>query len=137
MGNCLSACLSSKNSAMKRRDFLKVIGGGAVSGAVFAGLFDDSADASDPKAADVRGLFESENAEVLALTQRVFDKCVLEKLRKPVEPLLHTWVQPGGPYYMGQWIWDTMFVVDLLSLLPGQKQVIRDIFQNYWDFQDR
>jgi putative isomerase len=30
-----------------------------------------------------------------------------------------------------------MFVVDLLSLLPGQKQVIRDIFQNYWDFQDR
>ena len=30
-----------------------------------------------------------------------------------------------------------MFVVDLLSILPGKKQVIRDIFQNYWDFQDR
>ena len=53
------------------------------------------------------------------------------------EPLQHTWVQPGGPYYVGQWIWDTMFVVDLLSILPGKKQVIRDIFQNYWDFQDR
>ena len=25
----------------------------------------------------------------------------------------------------------------MLSLLPGRKQVIRDIFQNYWDFQDR
>jgi len=51
--------------------------------------------------------------------------------------LQHTWVRPGGPYYNGQWIWDTMFVVDLLSLLPDQKKVIRDIFQNYWDFQDR
>jgi glycogen debranching enzyme len=30
-----------------------------------------------------------------------------------------------------------MFVVDLLSLLPDKKQLIRDIFQNYWDFQDR
>jgi len=30
-----------------------------------------------------------------------------------------------------------MFVVDLLSILPGKKKVIRDIFQNYWDFQDR
>jgi len=30
-----------------------------------------------------------------------------------------------------------MFVVDLLSLLPDQQKVIRDIFQNYWDFQDR
>jgi hypothetical protein len=26
-----------------------------------------------------------------------------------------------------------MFVVDLLSILPDQKQVIRDIFENYWD----
>jgi len=51
--------------------------------------------------------------------------------------LKNTWVVPGGPYYKGQWIWDTMFVVDLLSILPGKKKVIRDIFQNYWDFQDR
>jgi len=55
----------------------------------------------------------------------------------PVEPLKHNWVYPGGPYYKGQWIWDSMFVVGLLSILPGKKKVIRDIFQNYWDFQDR
>jgi putative isomerase len=30
-----------------------------------------------------------------------------------------------------------MFVVDLLSILPDKRKVIRDIFQNYWDFQDR
>ena len=61
----------------------------------------------------------------------------MEKLQLPVEPLQHTWVRPGGPYYKGQWIWDTMFVVDLLSILPDKKELIRDIFQNYWDFQDR
>jgi putative isomerase len=121
---------------MKRRDFLKV-GGGAAGGAAFAGLFDGSAKASEPKTLVIRDLFESDNPKVLALTQRVFDKCVLEKLQPPVEPLRHTWVRPGGPYYLGQWIWDTMFVVDLLSILPDTKKVIRDIFQNYWDFQDR
>jgi len=30
-----------------------------------------------------------------------------------------------------------MFVVDLLSILPDTKKLIRDVFQNYWDFQDR
>ena len=30
-----------------------------------------------------------------------------------------------------------MFVVDLLSILPDKKKLIRDVFQNYWDFQDR
>jgi putative isomerase len=94
-------------------------------------------DVAEAKTAIPPDLFDSNDPEVLALAQRVLDKCVLEKLRAPSAPLEHTWVQPGGPYYNGQWIWDTMFVVDLLSLLPGQKQVIRDIFQNYWDFQDR
>jgi putative isomerase len=122
---------------MKRRDFLKVAGGAALGGAALTGLLDDRVNASEPKTADIRDLFESDDPEVLALTQRVFDKCILEKLCPPVEPLKHTWVQPGGPYYLGQWIWDTMFVVDLLSILPDKKKIIRDIFQNYWDFQDR
>ena len=118
---------------MKRRRFLKIVG----SGIALSPWIAQRANAAEAKTADIRDLFESDNPEVLALAQRAFDKCVLEKLRPPVEPLQHTWVQPGGPYYLGQWIWDTMFVVDLLSLLPDQKQVIRDIFQNYWDFQDR
>lgn len=54
----------------------------------------------------------------------------------PEGTLKHTWIAPGGGY-RGQWIWDTMFVVDLLSILPGREQVIRDVFQNYWDFQVR
>jgi hypothetical protein len=118
---------------MRRRRFLKVAGGGITLSPWLA----QRTNAAEAKTADIQDLFESDNPEVLALTQRVFDKCVLERLQAPVEPLQHTWVRPGGPYYNGQWIWNTMFVVDLLSLLPGQKQVIRDILQNYWDFQDR
>jgi hypothetical protein len=118
---------------MRRRGFLKFAGGGMA----LSPWLEQLAIAAAVKSAGIRDLFESDDPEVLALARRVFDKCVLEKLQPPAELLQHTWVRPGGPYYNGQWIWDTMFVVDLLSLLPDQKQVIRDIFQNYWDFQDR
>jgi neutral trehalase len=30
-----------------------------------------------------------------------------------------------------------MFVADLLSVLPDQKEILRGVFQNYWDFQQR
>ena len=92
----------------------------------------------DPaREADIRSLFKSNREDALELTDRIFRKCIIEKIMPATPPLQHNWVYPGGPYYKGQWIWDTMFVVDLLSILPGKQQVIRDIFQNYWDFQDR
>jgi len=129
---------------MRRRRFLEIAGSGitlapwlqkvlaaAEGSAPTDGVVGKSTDV------DIRALFEANSEEVLALAEAVFRKCILEKLRPPVEPLLHTWVQPGGPYYLGLWIWDTMFVVDLLSILPGTQHVIRGIFQNYWDFQDR
>lgn len=86
---------------------------------------------------DIKSLFNSNSEDALILTERVFEKCILEKIMPPSPPLKHSWIVPGGPYYRGQWIWDTMFVVDLLSILPGKEQLIRDIFQNYLDFQDR
>ena len=88
---------------MKRRDFLKATAGTVAGGAAFVGLLPDWANAAEKKAVDIRDLFESDNPQVLALAQRVFDKCILENLRPPTEPLRHTWVQPGGPYYLGQW----------------------------------
>ncbi|WP_372936736.1 MGH1-like glycoside hydrolase domain-containing protein [Mariniphaga sediminis] len=86
---------------------------------------------------DIKSLFYSNREDALLLTERVFEKCVLDKIRAPQPPLKNRWIQPGGPYYVGQWIWDTMFVVDLLSVLPETEELIREIFQNYWDFQDR
>jgi putative isomerase len=119
---------------MNRREFLGIAG----SGMAWPSLWRGVAGARDAgRAADIRDLFESDREDVLALTVRVFEKCILEKIMPPAEPLKHPWVVPGGPHYKGQWIWDTMFVVDLLSLLPDKQPVIRDIFQNYWDFQDR
>jgi len=122
---------------VKRRNFLKVTTAAVLGGAALPGLCDDLVRLAEAKVTDLRDLFESDDPKVLALAQRVFDKCVLDRLRAPTEPLQHTWIQAGGNYYKGQWIWDTMFVVDLLSILPDQQKTIRDIFQNYWDFQDR
>jgi putative isomerase len=117
---------------VKRREFLKAVGGAAMAGAL-----DDLAGAPAPAPLDTGSLFEAGSPEVLALAKRVMDKCVLEKVQPPTPPLKYAWIVPGGPYYKGQWIWDTMFVVDLLSILPGKKGLVRDVFQNYWDFQDR
>ena len=117
---------------MKRREFLKTAGGVSLACALA-----DSLSASEPARPGMESLFGSDQPEVLALAQRVMEKCVLEKIMPPTPPLRNTWIVPGGPYYKGQWIWDTMFVVDLLSILPDTKKLIRDVFQNYWDFQDR
>jgi glycogen debranching enzyme len=117
---------------VKRRAFLKTVGGASLASALGG-----AACAYEPGPLDVGSLFEANRPKVLALAKRVMEKCVLAKVMPPMPPLEHTWIVPGGPYYKGQWMWDTMFVVDLLSLLPDKRQVIRDVFQNYWDFQDR
>jgi len=82
------------------------------------------------------GLFDSPDPAVLKLAGSVYQQCILGKVYPPRGALKQRWIAPGGGYN-GQWIWDTMFVVDLLSILPDQQQVIREVFQNYWDFQAR
>jgi glycogen debranching enzyme len=87
-------------------------------------------------AALLKPIFSSSDPEVLRLVIDAYADCVLGKIRPPDPPLAHSWIVPGGGYY-AQWLWDTMFVVDLLSILPGQQETIRGVFQNYWDFQKR
>jgi len=117
---------------VRRREFLKTAGGVSLAGAI-----GDFVHAAEPAILDIESLFDASGPEVVELTDRVMQKCMLEKIMPPTPPLQHTWIVPGGPYYRGQWIWDTMFVVDLLSILPDKKKLIRDVFRNYWDFQDR
>jgi glycogen debranching enzyme len=121
---------------MKRRDFIKFAGATTLAGGTLVPLHGEASPTSALEKPDIRTLFQSDDTDVMALTERVFHKCILEKIQPPTPPLKRRWVRPGGPYYVGQWIWDTMFVVDLLSILPGKKELIREIFQNYWDFQD-
>ena len=126
-----------KKKLNTRRRFIQTAALGTVGAMSLPGGL-NYAFASEPGSGlDLKSLFDSNREDALVLTEDVFNKCILEKIMPPTPPLQHNWVVPGGPYYKGQWIWDTMFVVDLLSILPGKEQLIRDIFQNYWDFQDR
>jgi len=128
-----------KNSISGRREFLckSVLGSSAC---LLSGVLKGTADqqgsglSDASRACDVGTFLESDNPEVMRLARDVFRACVLDKLRPPEGMLRHTWVTAGGGFY-GQWIWDPMFVVDLLSILQGTEQNIRDMFQNYWDAQ--
>ncbi len=121
---------------MQRRDFLKTAGTGVLGASALLSSPFGRAAGADTDAAAVRALFESDDKAVMDLLETVYDKCVLGKVFPAEAPLEHNWIAPGGGY-RGQWIWDTMFVVDLLAILPGKEQIIRDVFQNYWDFQVR
>jgi hypothetical protein len=80
--------------------------------------------------------FHSDDPGVRKLVTDAYLQCIVEKIHPPDPPLEHNWLAPGGAYY-AQWVWDTVFVLDLLALLPGQEKAIRGVFQNYWDFQRR
>ena len=66
----------------------------------------------------------------------VYERCLLGRVMPAEAPFKHDWLVPGGEY-MGQWIWDTTFLTDLIAILPGRKEFIRGVYQNYWDFQQR
>ena len=84
----------------------------------------------------LRSLLVTSSPQLQRFAVEVYATCVLGKIRPAYPPLAHPWIVPGGGYY-AQWLWDTMFVADLLSLLPNQQTLIRGVFQNYWDFQQR
>jgi hypothetical protein len=121
---------------MNRRTFLKHTTAGSFAVLASAKLGAVGLGAEAVPVFDVRSLVEAKDPRTLRLVEDVFRECILGKLRPPEGILKRQWITAGGGFY-GQWIWDTMFVVDLLSVLPGMEQSIRDIFQNYWDFQSR
>ncbi len=120
---------------MNRRKFMQA-SGGLLAVSTLGGAFGEPTKSARATDLDIRSFFGWDHPAVIRLTEEVFQKCILGKVFPAQAPLRHNWIAPGGGY-RGQWIWDTMFVVDLLSILPDQEQVIRDVFQNYWDFQVR
>lgn len=121
---------------VQRRHFLKSSMVGCLGMAAYPCLAQATPTEEAGAEVDVRKFLETDDPEVLRLAQDIFRECVLGKLRPPEGTLKRKWITAGGGFY-GQWVWDTMFVVDLLSMLPNMEQNIRDVFQNYWDFQER
>jgi len=97
---------------------------------------DGAAPSREQIASMLKPLFISNDPALWQLLTDAYTDCVLGKIRPPDPPLAHNWVVPGGGY-CAQWLWDTMFVLDLLAILPGKQETIRGVFQNYWDFQQR
>ena len=119
---------------MNRREFIKTSGALVAPASVHS--FGNLLNAAGTTTSDMESRFAWKDPEVMGLTKEIFQKCILQNVFPAKAPLKHTWIGPGGNY-IGQWIWDTVFIVDLLSILPGKEQIIRDVFQNYWDFQAR
>ncbi len=121
---------------MRRRSFLKRLLAASVAAAAARPLAGHGAASPAAPSVDLDRLLEAGSPEVARLAEGIFRQCVLGKLEAPRGTLKRPWITAGGGF-VGQWLWDTMFVVDLLSLLPAMERNIREVFQNYWDFQER
>jgi glycogen debranching enzyme len=84
----------------------------------------------------LRPLLVTHDPALFDFAVTVYEHCVLGRVKAAEPPLKHDWLIPGG-FYVGQWIWDTTFLTDLLAILPGRTELIRGVYQNYWDFQER
>ncbi len=80
----------------------------------------------------LRALVRTEDPALNALVEGIYAECVTGKLFDPLPPELpHRWLAPGGSYFLGQWLWDTMFVVIAFAPLDDDA-VVREVFENYW-----
>ena len=120
---------------MQRRKFIQTAGG-VLTAHALGGPLAILTRAAEQSAVDIRSFFKWQDPAVISLTEDIFRNCILDKIMPPEAPLNHNWLVPGGKF-RAQWIYDTPFVVDLLSILPGQEKVIQGVFQNFWDFQTR
>ncbi len=91
------------------------------------------------RALDQRFVFSDEITRTFAAD--VFWRNVLPKIQPPVGLIKHHWTSPGGDYfgnpkaYYGGYIWDTAFMVDVLSWLPGSEPIVLGVMDNYWNVQ--
>ena len=72
-----------------------------------------------------------EDPKLNALVESLYARCVLGALREPRLPALpHKWFTGGGGY-VGQWLWDAMFVATAYAPLDDDP-TLRGVFENYW-----
>ncbi|MHC4444795.1 MAG: MGH1-like glycoside hydrolase domain-containing protein [Planctomycetota bacterium] len=73
----------------------------------------------------------TEDPKINALMKEIFKHCLLNKVAQPMPPALpHRWLTASG-MYVGQWLWDTQFM--LIAMCPlGDDPLIRDVYENWW-----
>ena len=84
----------------------------------------------------LRSVFATEDPALFRFAGDVYEHAIFGRMQPAEPPLKHPWLIPDG-VYVGQWIWDTTFLTDLLAILPDQQEFIRGIYQNFWDSQQR
>lgn len=124
---------------ISRREVLAGLGAGALSAVLPRSLF-ASRTATVPTREEVETLlkprFVTSDPAMFRFAVDVYQHCILGHVKPPEPPFKHSWLIPGGGF-VGQWLWDTIFITDLLAILPDQEELLRGIYQNYWDFQKR
>lgn len=84
----------------------------------------------------LKPLLTTEDRELWQFVLDIYEHCIFGRLKPAEPPFEHAWLVPGG-VYVGQWIWDTTFLTDLISVIPDQRHTVRGIYQNFWDFQKK
>ena len=77
------------------------------------------------------GRIQTEDPKLNALVESLYERCVWGSLREPRLPALPNRWFTGGGGYVGQWIWDAMFVSTAFAPLDDDA-TIRGVFDNYW-----
>ncbi|HEY1576728.1 MAG TPA: hypothetical protein VGF82_06600 [Terracidiphilus sp.] len=128
------------NCRISRRDTLLGLGAAALSHALPFQLWAQKSSSVSMTRDQVehllKPLFLTDNPAMFRFAVDVYQHCIFNRMQPAEPPLKHPWLIPGG-VYVGQWIWDTAFLTDLLAIVPNQQQFIRGIYQNYWDYQQR
>jgi hypothetical protein len=125
---------------VSRRDFLTGLGAAALCWTKPQILFASVEGGQKPSHEEIeqllKPLFAAENPAMFELAVSVYEHSIFGRMQPAEPPLKHPWLIPGG-IYVGQWLWDTTFLTDLLAIVPGQQEFIRGIYQNFWDSQER
>jgi hypothetical protein len=121
-----------------RRNVLAGLGAAVVAGAFPRALKASAAALLDRSAVEqmLKPLLTTGDPALWQFAVSVFERCIFGRMQPAEPPFKHPWLIPGG-VYVGQWIWDTTFLTDLIALLPDQRDFIRGVYANFWDFQER
>src|ERR1700757_3293893 len=116
-----TAAFPSATATANRRDLLAGLGAFALS----AALPRSSRAATPPNSGMTRAqiahilqaLLRTDNPAMFRFAVDVYQHCIFARVQSAEPPLKHAWLVPGG-VYVGQWIWDTTFLTDLLAIVP-------------------